>query len=260
MRITEDLIRRIERSEAQLLARSARTTGGDVLEFGTGVAAFCGPGDVLTQTAAIGIDGQLSDEEWAQLWGHYAGRCEKFEFKLSPMAAVEVAHKVAEHAAGLSEFETFLVQEITSETGRLDDRIVEVPVDERRAYVELTAPWFYPGETMPPGLIDTIAGALQNPQTRVYAIRFGGEIIAGASLSVQDGIAWLSGGVVRPNCRMQGNHRALIAHRLAVAHAQGAEFACQGAHPGSQSQLNAQSNGFSVAFTRPSLLVRPSSP
>lgn len=260
MRITQDLIRRIERSEAQLLARSARAAGGEVLEFGTGVAAFCGPGDVLTQTAAIGIDGQLSDNEWVQLWNHYADRCDKFEFKLSPMAAVEVAHKVAEHAAGLSEFETFLVQEITADSGKLDERVFEVPVEERRAYVELTAPWFYPGETMPPGLIDTISGALQNPQVKVFAIRFAGEIIAGASLNVQDGIAWLSGGVVRPNCRHQGNHRALIAHRLAVAYEAGAEFAAQGAHPGSQSQLNAQSNGFSVAFTRPSLLVRPSSP
>lgn len=257
MLVTEDLIARLERSDAAWLAQSVTAAAGDVLHLRSGVAAFCGPGDVLTQAVAVGLDGPLEESDWLQITAHYSGRCERFEFKLSPIADAEVVRKIALHAVDVSEFESLLVQPLSNSVGRMDSRIEEIPREKRPDYVRESAPWFYSGGDMPPGLVETISAASQIPIGRSFCIRDEGQIVAGASLTIQDGIAWLHGGVVHPEHRRKGYHRALIAHRLAVAYRLGAEVAAQGAAPGSQSQLNAQANGFSVAYTRPSFFIVP---
>ena len=65
-----------------------------------------------------------------------------------------------------------------------------------------------------------------------------------------DGVCILAGATTVPEARKRGAQNALLAARLRYAQEQGCSLAMVCALPGSQSQKNAQKNGFNVAYTR----------
>ena len=77
-----------------------------------------------------------------------------------------------------------------------------------------------------------------------------GQAIATASLFMHEGVALLAGASTVPAGRRQGAQAALLAARLHHAAAQGCTLAAMGARPGSESQRNAERNGFRIAYTR----------
>lgn len=74
--------------------------------------------------------------------------------------------------------------------------------------------------------------------------------IATGMLFVFDEIAFLAGASTIPEGRNRGAQNALLSARLTLAAEKGCEMAMMGAAPGSQSQKNAQRNGFQIAYTR----------
>jgi hypothetical protein len=77
-----------------------------------------------------------------------------------------------------------------------------------------------------------------------------GEAIAAGGLFIHQDVALLAGASTVPSGRRQGAQLALLAARLSYAAAQGCTVAVMGARPGSQSQRNAEAQGFRVAYTR----------
>lgn len=255
MLVTEELIQRIERSEAERVRVSAQAFGGDVLSIGGGIAANCGQGNVLTQAVGVASGGDLSETEFADLLAHYRGRCPGFEFKLSVLSPMPLREWVARRAVGIPEFETLLIRSLDASlpiTPDLDIR--PVPVEDAAAYGRRSARRFYEGEP-PPGLAEVVAAMAQAPGTYVFEVYADGSPVASCSLGLAEGIAWLGGGAVERPFRGRGIHRAMQAHRMGLARRMGYELVCQGALPGTVSHLNAQKSGFSVAFTRPTFWV-----
>jgi GNAT superfamily N-acetyltransferase len=74
--------------------------------------------------------------------------------------------------------------------------------------------------------------------------------IAAGALFVYDGAALLAGASTVPEGRRQGAQTALLEARLRYAVEHGCTIAMMGASPGSQSQRNAEKNGFRIAYTR----------
>jgi GNAT superfamily N-acetyltransferase len=77
-----------------------------------------------------------------------------------------------------------------------------------------------------------------------------GEPISTGMLFVYDNAALLAGASTVPEGRRQGAQSALLDARLRFAAEQGCQLAMMGALPGSQSQKNAEKNGFRIAYTR----------
>lgn len=253
--VTEDLIRLIERSEAEAVSESARSFGGRVLHIAGGVAANCGQGNVMTQCAGCGLDRDITEAEFHALLDHFRD-VEHFEFKLSVISGQATRAMVTSRAFTISEFETLLVRplgEISDEADQLDMR-PPVPGDEL-AYGARAAARFYSGSEPPPGLDRVIAASLARPGVYGFELFAEGVPIAGCALSVSGGVAWLAGASVDPAHRGRGLHKAMQAFRLRRATELGCTIAVQGAIAGSISQQNAQKNGFSIAFTRPTFLV-----
>lgn len=260
MLITPELIQRLERSETTRLARAVSAGRGDALELAGGVAAFCGEGHVFTQCVGIGEDRGLADDDWQVLMGHYSGRCSKFEFKLSPIAHPETVRRVVAAAFDVAEFEAILARTPNNDpTDSPSVVIEELPTADVREYVLASEPWFFPGGAAP-GTVDGIADSYQVPGSHCFVIRSSGEIVAGASLMVSEGIGWFCGGGVHPDHRRRGLHRALISHRLRVAAEIGLDLVAQGALPASESMRNAQRNGFAHVYTLTSYWISPSGP
>ena len=77
-----------------------------------------------------------------------------------------------------------------------------------------------------------------------------GKPVAAAGFQIYDDVCILSGASTLPEARRQGAQNALLAARLRFGAENGCRLAMIGALPGSQSQKNAQKNGFNIAYTR----------
>ena len=69
-------------------------------------------------------------------------------------------------------------------------------------------------------------------------------------LYIYDDAAVLAGASTIPEARRQGAQTALLNTRLRFAKSRNCQIAIMGASPGSQSQRNAETNGFHIAYTR----------
>lgn len=256
MLVTEDLIARVERSEAARLRSSASAAGGDVLDVAGGVAAFCGDGSPSTQVAAVGIQCEVSDRELDVIAEHFRGRATQYEFKLSPLSGLSLRERVVRRAKTLPEFETLLVCDL--EGLRADWPDVDIrPIDaeDTLAYAERAVRRFHSGHAAPPGLVELIAKACLAGSSRGYEVWMDGKPVAGCGLGFSDGVAWLQGAATEPEYRGRGLHKAMQKYRMLVAQKEGYKLMAQGALPGSASQINAQKSGFEIAFTRPTFYL-----
>ena len=77
-----------------------------------------------------------------------------------------------------------------------------------------------------------------------------GKAISAGMLFIYDDVAILAGASTVSEARRQGAQTALLDARLKFAQLQGCKIAMMGALPGSQSQRNAEKNGFRIAYTR----------
>lgn len=83
-----------------------------------------------------------------------------------------------------------------------------------------------------------------------FLVELDGQSIATGMLYICGDVAMLAGASTIPEGRNNGAQNALLHSRLKCAAEQGCTLAVMGAAPGSQSQKNAQKNGFKIAYTR----------
>lgn len=255
MIVTEDLIRRIEKSEGRRLIECAKAAGKEWLEVAGGVAAFCGDGNAMTQCS--GLNGPVTKAEFEEVLALYRGRAGVFEFKLSVISEYVLREWVVQRSQALPEFETILIRPIGDEPTVVHEDIREVTPAGAMDYAARSAVWFFSGETPPPGIVEVIGASCVSSTVHTFEAYEDGVPIAGCSVNMAEGVAWLAGAAVAMEHRGKGWQRKLQALRIRVAREAGCDLICQGALPGSISQQNAQKNGFEVAFTRPTFMVRP---
>lgn len=257
--ITEDLIGRIEGSEARRLMECARAGGFESFSVAGGAAAFCGDGNPMTQCSGVGSRGEVSVEVFEQILSLYRGRAELFEFKLSPISPQDLREWVVSRGRAVPEFETILVQSLAAMApAEVHEDIREVSAAGARDYAERSGRWFFGDGDLPPGLVEIITASCVGPAVRTFEGFSEGQPVAGCSVNFAEGVAWLAGAAVDPAHRGQGWHKTMQAFRVRLAQRLGCDLVCQGALPGSISQQNAQKSGFSIAFTRPTIMVDPS--
>lgn len=83
-----------------------------------------------------------------------------------------------------------------------------------------------------------------------FLVEVDGRAIAAGGLAMSDGVALLAGASTVPEARRRGAQRALLEARLRYAAEHGCDIAMMGASPGSESQRNAERQGFRIAYTR----------
>lgn len=83
-----------------------------------------------------------------------------------------------------------------------------------------------------------------------YLAEIENEPAATGMLFIYDDVALLAGASTVPEKRNRGAQLALLKARLRFAAERGCTLATMGASPGSQSQRNAEKNGFRIAYTR----------
>ena len=264
---------RIERAEAQLIARSSEAarrrvgTAGFVIPIAGGVASFAGEGSPFSKVAGLGFGGvpdpaALDDiEEAFAAWGA------PLQVELAQLADPAIGALLTGRGYRLESFENVLGRALTGEPERVMPPGVEVRpsgAGEFETWLGVVAegsvhpdtqgvPWHeeFPREVIIGAERDmAAAGAVR------YAALRDGIIAGGATMRMAEGVAQLTGAATVPAHRRRGVHTALLSARLAAA-AAGCDVAVITTQPGSKSQQNAQRQGFDLLYARAVLVKQP---
>ena len=252
-----DLARRIERAEAEQLARTGAPGRAAALEVGGGLAVWKGPGSRHTAAFGLGLDGGVTPDELDAVEAHLAGGPTRFE--VAAPALPTLAAALARRGYRLERQLLVWCREVGREArapGRAggDGSVRPILDGEEQAWVEVFARAFL-GRA--PGAASEEASLLSltaSAGSTCFAAFSGGRVAGVAMVSVHGGVATLSSAGVLPEHRRSGLHLALVGARLAWASERGAELAAATTAPGAVSQRALERAGFRCAYPKAVLL------
>ncbi len=258
-----DLSKKLERTEARANADFIETRarldpahGAAWIEVGGAYAMFDGVESPLTQTFGLGMFEEATDEHLDELEAFFTERDAPVFHEVSPMADPSVLALLGERGYRPIELTNVMYRELNDKSGPLrsmNPNIVTRKIDNSECDVwaeTAAAGW----ATEHAGLYDLMLSigriTSRTKGGSPFIAELEGRPIAAGGFCIYDGICILAGAATIPEARRQGAQNALLNARLRFGAEKGCKLAMMCALPGSQSQKNAQKNGFDIAYTR----------
>ena len=262
--LTLELARRVELAEARAAvdcaeARECLEPGGGaaVERVAGGFAVYCGANSPITQAVGLGLNGAVSDEEFAQLEEFYRRRNEPVRVETCPLADASLIAHFGKHGYRVTEFSNVMARPLCASDSTSAHMQMPVGVTIEHTGREQINLWtltvsqgFSEHFPVTQEILTVMRMFASGPNVECYLARVNGAVAGGATLSIRDGIAGLFGASTLPSFRNRGVQTALLQTRLARAAAAGCDLAVCIAQPGSASQRNVLRQGFSVLYTR----------
>ena len=268
------LAERVERAEAQLIAKASRAAhdrrpdgGGFVIPVAGGVASFAEPDSPYNKVAGLGFAGVPDARALDGIERAFAAVGAPVQVELANLADPDMGPLLGDRGYRLESFENVLGLALGGGRERVVPPDIEVRRardDEVEAWLEVVVdgashpdsqgvPWHeeFPRETLMAAERDSVAAGLS-----LYLAFHDGVLAGGAGLAVSDGVAQLAGAATVPAHRRRGIQSALLSARLADAAAAGCDLAVVTVQPGSRSQQNVQRQGLDLLYTRAVLVKR----
>ncbi|HEX8370036.1 MAG TPA: GNAT family N-acetyltransferase [Pyrinomonadaceae bacterium] len=259
----KNLSRKLERAEARsnadfVEARAAMfpESGAEWIEVGGVYAMFDGIESPLTQTFGLGVFDEITDAGMERIEAFFKKHNAPVFHEVSPLAGMALVELLNERGYQPIELSSVMYRALENETApalpvnpQIKTRIIEK--GEERLWAQTSANgWATEAE----GLADFMFQFGQICAATNGGVPFlaelAGEPISAGMLYIYDDVAVLAGASTVPAGRRQGAQNVLLDARLRYAAARGCRLAAMGALPGSQSQRNAEKNGFRIAYTR----------
>jgi GNAT superfamily N-acetyltransferase len=261
--VDKNLSQLLERTEARANADFVETRrrldpdcGSEWTDIDGTYAMYDGAESPLTQTFGLGMFVDADEAILDRIEAFFSNRNAPVMHEVSPIA--EPGHLSLLGGRGYRpvELSTVLFREldhddpIPSPDGRIiTTRIVSK--DEADAWAETSANgWSSVGAELAAFVLEFGRVAAQCRGSFPYLAEIDGQPAGTGSLLIYDDICIAAGASTVPEFRNRGVQNALLADRLNFAADLGCRFAMMAAAPGSQSQKNAQRNGFHIAYTR----------
>ena len=215
---------------------------------------FDGTESPLTQTFGLGLFDEITDAEIDRIEEFFREHEAPVFHEVSPMADASLIGLL--NRRGYQPVELTSVMYRTLEdlpepvlNSRITARVIEQ--DEVDLWARTAADgWSTEMEGMEDFMFQFCRIGAQCAGASPYIVELDGKPISTGTLLIYDDVAMLAGASTIPEGRRQGAQTALLAARLRHAAESGCTTAIIGAAPGSQSQKNAQKNGFDIAYTR----------
>ncbi|MDQ3799407.1 MAG: GNAT family N-acetyltransferase, partial [Acidobacteriota bacterium] len=259
----KNLSQKLERAEArsnadfvEARARMFPESGAEWIEVGGAYAMFDGVESPLTQTFGLGVFDEITDAEMERLEEFFRKHDAPVFHEVSPLAGLALVELLNRRGYQPIELSSILYQPLEGEittalpvNPQIKTRVIEKGEEELWARVSANG-WATEGEGLSEfmfqfGRINTATeGGVP------FLAELSGEPISAGMLYVYDDVALLAGASTIPEGRRKGAQNALLDARLRFAASKGCTIAMMGAMPGSQSQRNAEKNGFRIAYTR----------
>ncbi|MDM7922117.1 MAG: hypothetical protein QUS14_07430 [Pyrinomonadaceae bacterium] len=257
------LSRKLERTEARANADFVETrarldpeSGAAWIEVGGAYAMFDGPESPLTQTFGLGVFEEAKDEHLDRLETFFGERGAPVFHEVSPMADASILQLFATRNYRPIELTSVMFRTLDRDVAETRQRDPElktrvIAADEADLWARTSAAGW---STEHEGLADFMFNFGQVSAlcdgAHPYLAELAGEPISTGMLFIYDDICILAGASTVAEGRNRGAQNALLTDRLRFAASRGCKLAMMGAAPGSQSQKNAQKNGFQIAYTR----------
>jgi hypothetical protein len=257
--LSQKLERTEGRANADFIDTRARldpASGACWIETGGAYAMFDGPDSPLTQTFGLGIFEDATNEILAEIETFFLERKAPIFHEVSPMADPSLMTLLNERGYRPIELTSVMYREISHDAiafrqrdPRLSTRVINN--DEVDLWARTSAKaWATVHKSLAEFMLNFGQISAQCPGGRPYIAELDGEAIATGMLFIFDDVCILAGASTIPEGRNKGAQNALLEDRLKFAAEAGCTLAIMGAAPGSQSQSNAQKNGFNIAYSR----------
>lgn len=258
-----NLSQKLERTEArtnasfvEARARLAPEIGAQWIEVAGAYAMFDGVESPLTQTFGLGLFDPVADGELDKLEEFFKRRDAPVFHEVSPLADASLLTLLNERGYQPCELTSVLVQALDGENSRalpvdanLKTRVIETGEDEIWAQTSANG-WATEMEGLAEFMFNFGRISANTKGGFPFLAELDGVPISAGMLFIYDDVAILAGASTVPEGRRKGAQSALLDARLRFAAERGCRLAMMGASPGSQSQRNAEKNGFRIAYTR----------
>jgi len=262
MKTYNDFSRALERTEAlsnadfvSSRAKLFPESGAEWIDVAGTYAMFDGVDSPLTQTFGLGLFETITDVELEKLETFFRGHHAPVFHEVSPMADPTLIGLLNKRGYHPVELTTVLYRQLQQEQfdgatpQEIGTRIIHAGEEDIWARTSAEG-W----STEMGGLSDFMLQfgqiAARCAGARPFIAELNGKPISAGMLYMYEQTALLAGASTIPEGRNRGAQGALLRARLRYAAEQGCTLAMMCAAPGSQSQRNAEKNGFRVAYTR----------
>jgi hypothetical protein len=265
----KNLAQKLERTEGSAnaafvgaRAEISPASGAEWIEVAGTYAMFDGTESPLTQTFGLGVFDEITGAELDKIETFFRRHGAPVFHEVSPLAGLALVTLLNERGYQPVELSSVMFQSIDAANmldlelnAEIKTRVIEPGQEETWARTSANG-WATEGE----GLADFIFNF-----GRISAITKGGfpflaelegEPISAGMLFIYDDIALFGGASTIPEGRRKGGQLALLDARLKFAAEKGCKIAMMCALPGSQSQRNAEKNGFRIAYTRTKWMLK----
>lgn len=256
------LSRKLERTEARVNADFVETRarrdpacGAAWIEVGGAYAMFDGVESPLTQTFGLGIFEETTTEHLDEIETFFREREAPVFHEVSPMTDPSLMTLLSDRGYRPIELTSVMYRELDAAIEKRDrlpglvTRVIDEPDVELWAKTSADA-WTAEHKELGEFMFKFGSVSASCRGSYPYIAELNGQPIATGMLFIYDDVCVLAGASTIVTGRNQGAQSALLEDRLELAASQGCSLAIMGAAPGSQSQTNAQKNGFHIAYTR----------
>lgn len=257
------LSQKLERTEAranaafvEARARQEPQSGATWIEVAGAYAMFDAVDSPLTQTFGLGIFEGARPEHLEEIETFFRDRGSATFHEISPMIDPTLMALLSDRGYRPIELTSVMYRAIDNNSdlpSYSGDQITTRRIDESENHIwsdTIAAGWASEGEV----LADFIRAfgniAAQAAGSHPFIAEIDGLPVAAGGFQMYDDVCILAGASTIAEARRRGAQNALLAARLQYARENGCRFAMICALPGSQSQKNAQKNGFQIAYTR----------
>lgn len=252
----------LERTEARANADFVETRaaidpkcGADWIDVAGTYAMFDGVESPLTQTFGLGMFEDATGEHLDQIEAFLGERGAPVFHEVSPLTDPSLMELLSTRGYRPIELTSVMYRELDKLIGKRDRnadlKTRVITPNEVELWARTSADgWRSEHEALGEFMFNFGSVSAQCSGSFPYIADLNGHPIATGMLFIYDDVCMLAGASTVIDGRNQGAQTALLEDRLEFAASSGCKLAIMGAAPGSQSQKNAQKNGFHIAYTR----------
>jgi len=258
--VDKEFSKKLERTEAlansdfvEARSRLDPESGAEWLDIAGTYAMFDGIESPLTQTFGLGLFSESFEEDLKQAEDFFSQRGAPVCHEVSPMADQSILSVLSSRGYRPIELTSVMYRELANYSEVPDPRFTTRIIGEAEADVwarTAASGWATEFEGIEEFMLGVGRISVNARRTRPFLAELDGVPVAAGGFGIYDDVCILAGASTVPAARRQGAQNALLAARLGFAREQGCSLAMMCALPGSQSQKNAQKNGFEIAYTR----------
>ena len=259
----KNLAQKLERTEARSNAAFVETrakmfpaSGAQWIEVAGVYAMFDGIESPCTQTFGLGVFDEITNAELEKLEAFFKERNAPVLHEVSPLAQSTLLPLLNERGYQPIELTSVMFRPLAPEINlgftlnpTIKTRIIEAGEEKLWAQVSANG-WATEMEGLAEFMLNFGQISAKCEGGFPYLAELENEPISTGMLFIYDDVAILAGASTIPEGRRQGAQLSLLDARLRYAAENGCTIAIMGASPGSQSQRNAEKNGFRIAYTR----------